>query len=169
MNTDLHFSSEKQDWETPWPLFNKLDEEFHFTLDVCADEANTKVWAFFTEADDALQQDWAVNDNVCWMNPPYGRGIGKWVQKAYESAEAGATVVCLLAARTDTSWWHKYVMKADEVRFIKGRVKFEGAPAAAPFPSAIVVFRRTHELPDLVHGGGSQEVVPATRFSSWEA
>jgi site-specific DNA-methyltransferase (adenine-specific) len=75
------------------------------------------------------------------MNPPYGIEIARWVEKAYESARAGATVVCLLPARTDTRWWHLYVMQADEIRFVKGRLRFVGAKASAPFPSSVVVFR----------------------------
>ena len=77
------------------------------------------------------------------MNPPYGREIGVWLKKAYESAtraDNGATVVCVLPARTDASWWHDYVMKA-EVRFIRGRLTFGGSKNSAPFPTAIVIFR----------------------------
>jgi len=89
--------------------------------------------------------EWLPTDpprtGVCWMNPPYGRDIGLWVQKAFESAHDGATVVCLIPARTDTAWWHEYVIKADETRFVRGRLRFGEASAGAPFPSAIVVFR----------------------------
>ena len=73
------------------------------------------------------------------MNPPYGREIGKWMRKAYESSLYGATVVCLVPARTDTAWWHDYAMKG-EVEFVRGRLKFGGSKASAPFPSAIVTF-----------------------------
>ena len=78
---------------------------------------------------------------VCWMNPPYGRTIGNWMKKAYESSLEGATVVCLVPARTDTGWWHNYAMKGD-IEFIKGRLKFGGSKNSAPFPSAVVVFKQ---------------------------
>lgn len=136
----VHFSSATVEWATPWAIFNPLDAEFGFTVDVCASADNAKVARYFTEAMDGLAQDWT--GEVCWMNPPYGRVIGDWMRKAYESAQAGATVVCLVPARTDTRWWHDYAMKG-EIRFLKGRVHFENGDtkAPAPFPSAIVVFR----------------------------
>lgn len=107
-NTDL--------WETPQDFFDKLNEEFHFDLDVCALPENAKCEKYFTPEQDGLFKEWR---GTCWMNPPYGRKIGAWVQKAYEtSAHEGGTVVCLLPARTDTAWWHDYAMKG-EVRFIR--------------------------------------------------
>jgi len=136
----VHFSSDSVEWATPQDLFDLLDTEFSFTLDVCAAPANAKVSAHYTEADDGLSQNWG--ENVCWMNPPYGRGLtGKWMQKARDSAASGATVVCLIPARTDTVWWHDTVWDASEVRFIKGRLKFGDSTNSAPFPSAIVVYR----------------------------
>ena len=132
------FSSERVTWATPWPLFRALDVEFGFELDVCALPENAKCARYFTPDDDGLSKMWR---GICWMNPPYGRVIGAWVRKAFESAAAGATVVCLLPARTDTAWWHDYVLRAAEVRFLRGRVRFVGAKASAPFPSAVVVFR----------------------------
>jgi len=136
------FSSASGEWETPQDLFDELDTEFVFTLDVCATHQNAKCQQYFTRNDNALLQDW---QGICWMNPPYGRQIGKWLQKAYESAQAGATVVCLIPSRTDTRWWHDYVMQG-EIRFIKGRLRFSGAQNSAPFPSAIVVFRQKELL-----------------------
>ena len=133
----VHFSSETDEWPTPQDFFDKLNEEFHFTLDVCATPENAKCPRYYTKRENGLLQKW---EGVCWMNPPYGREIGQWVKKAYESAIGGATVVCLLPARTDTSWWHDYCMKG-EVRFIRGRLKFGGASENAPFPSAVVIFR----------------------------
>lgn len=76
------------------------------------------------------------------MNPPYGRDIKYWVQKAYEESLKGATVVCLIPARTDTTYWHKYIFgKADDIRFIKGRLKFGYSKNSAPFPSAVIVYK----------------------------
>lgn len=132
------FDSGRMDWETPPAWFKLLDNEFHFDLDVAASSVNTKCQAYFDEATDGLQQDWAPH--TCWMNPPYGRTIGKWVEKAYQESLKGATVVCFVPARTDTKWWHEFVARASEVRFVKGRVKFVGSPNSATFPSVIVVF-----------------------------
>lgn len=135
---NVHFSSKTDDWFTPMDLFLNLDKEFHFTLDPCASPFNAKCKTYFTKTEDGLFQSWA--GHVVFMNPPYGRQIGKWVRKAYLSSMEGATVVCLIPARTDTQWWHDYAMKG-EVRFIRGRIKFGGHKTNAPFPSAIVVFR----------------------------
>lgn len=130
-------SSNTDQWSTPADLFRKLDDEFHFTLDVCADETNFKVAKYFDKATDGLKQDWTKE--VSWMNPPYGRTIPEWVRKAAETAAGGGVVVALLPARTDTRWWAD-VMKATELRFIKGRVKFGGSPNGAPFPSVIAIW-----------------------------
>ena len=75
------------------------------------------------------------------MNPPYGNSLRRWVKKAHDSAKSGATVVCLLPARTDTHWWHEHVLPHAEIRYLRGRIRFNGSDNSAPFPSAIVVFR----------------------------
>lgn len=129
------FESKRQDWETPDELFNPLNDEFGFTLDVCATKDNAKCSRFYSMSENGLVQDW---EGVCWMNPPFGEQ-GKWVRKAFESAQEGATVVCLLPSRTNTNWWHDYCMKG-EVRFVRGRPKFKGAEHGLPQPLAIVVF-----------------------------
>ena len=134
----VHFSSKTVVWETPQWLFDELRQEFPFSLDVCALPENAKVGAFITPEKDGLAQEWR---GVCWMNPPYGREVSKWVRKAAESAKEGATVVCLLPARTDTAWWHDYILGKAEVRFLRGRLKFSGSKANAPFPNAVVIFR----------------------------
>lgn len=132
----VHFSSKTDLWYTPEDFFKKYDENYNFTLDVCATDENAKCENYFTEEIDGLSQDWK---GVCWMNPPYGRTIKQWMKKAYESSLNGATVVCLVPSRTDTNWWHEYAMKG-EIEFIKGRLKFGGSKNSAPFPSAVVVF-----------------------------
>ena len=137
------FSSKTCMWATPQELFDEVDREFGFTLDVCASPNNAKCSTYFDEQADGLAQEWT---GTAWMNPPYGREIGRWMRKAYESSTQGATVVCLVPARTDTAWWHDYAVKG-EVRFLRGRLKFGGSKSSAPFPSAIVVFRpRPDEL-----------------------
>ena len=142
MNTEVMFSSNKDDWETPQELFDKLDQEFHFTLDVCADENNHKCDKYYTKAQDGLEQEWI--GNVIWCNPPYGREIANWVRKAYYASEYNDVItVMLLPARTDTRWFHEYIYNKPnvEIRFLKGRLKFGGVKNSAPFPSMIVIFR----------------------------
>lgn len=135
----VHFSSARSNWGTPQSFFDDCNRRFGpFELDVCASPENAKCELFFTEEVDGLAQNWG--SAVCWMNPPYGRQIGQWMRKAYESSLRGATVVCLVPARTDTKWWHDYAMKG-EIEFIRGRLKFDGHKNCAPFPSALVVFR----------------------------
>jgi len=134
------FSSAQDEWETPDDLFKKLDEEFHFTLDVCATKENAKCPAYFSKEINGLKQPWYPH--TCFMNPPYGRQIGDWVRKALFSSLRGTTVVCLLPARTDTKWFHDYIYGKAEIRFLKGRVKFsyKGKSGPAPFPSMIVIY-----------------------------
>jgi len=135
-NLSVHFSSATDLWATPQDFFDKLHAEFGFTLDVCANADNAKCADYFTAEQDGLAQEWR---GVCWMNPPYGREIGKWMAKAYEASQHGARVVCLVPARTDTAWWWDYAMRG-EIRFIRGRLKFGGQKDSAPFPSAVVIF-----------------------------
>ena len=137
MKTKVHFSSASDLWSTPQEFFDTLNAEFHFTVDVCATQENAKCSTFFTKQDDGLKQKWC---GVVWMNPPYGREIGQWMDKAYASMQEGATVVCLVPARTDTAWWHSYAVQG-EIRFIRGRLKFGGQVNSAPFPSAVVIFK----------------------------
>lgn len=137
MDRAVWASSATDLWATPQDFFDKLNAEFGFTLDVCASPENAKCERYFTKADDGLTQLWT---GICWMNPPYGREIGKWMRKARESNATGATVVCLVPARTDTAWWHEYAMHG-EIRFIRGRLKFGGHKNSAPFPCAVVIFR----------------------------
>ena len=134
---NVHFSSATDLHATPQDFFDKLNAEFGFELDVCAIPGNAKCSKFFTPEQDGLKQEW---NGVCWMNPPYGREIGAWMRKANESAKKGATVVCLVPARTDTNWWHQYAIQ-HEVRFVRGRLKFGDAKNSAPFPSAVVVIK----------------------------
>jgi phage N-6-adenine-methyltransferase len=135
---NVHYSSKTDDWYTPQYFFDKYNKKYTFELDVCASKDNAKCKKYFTVQQDGLLQDW---NGVCWMNPPYGRAISKWMQKAYESCKANkAIVVCLVPSRTDTKWWHDYAMKGD-IEFIKGRLKFGGAKENAPFPSAVVIFK----------------------------
>lgn len=136
-NTATFGQGKTPEWETPQHLFDELNAEFGFALDVCATPCNAKCARYYTEDDDGLAQPW---EGVCWMNPPYGKGILKWMRKAWWAASEGATVVCLVPARTDAGWWHDYAMRG-EVRFIRGRVRFSGSKVNAPFPSAIVIFR----------------------------
>lgn len=134
------FSSKETVYETPLNLFSLLNKEFSFDIDVCAIPSNAKCQNFYSPDNDGLKQNWEGN---CWMNPPYGRQIKQWMEKAYMTAKKNnGTVVCLVPARTDTKWWHDLAMKATEIRFIQGRLKFGECNNSAPFPSCIVVFKR---------------------------
>lgn len=135
----VYHASKRHDWETPWPIFAEYDAEFHFELDVCASPDTAKCARYFTPAEDGLAQDWG--DAVCWMNPPYGRHIGAWMEKAYLSSLAGATVVCLVPSRTGTRWWHAWVLNKAEIRHRKGRIMFVGARDHAGFASVAVLYR----------------------------
>ena len=139
MNTELMFSSKTDLWETPQDLFDKLNNEFQFTLDVCATPENAKCDKFYTKEQDGLKHPWK---GTVWCNPPYGRVIGQWVRRALFASVSGSTVVMLLPARTDTKWFHDYIYKRNnvEIRFIRGRLKFGGSKNSAPFPSMVVVF-----------------------------
>jgi phage N-6-adenine-methyltransferase len=157
LNKPANFSSETCEWATPQEIFDQLNAEWNFTLDVCATPDNAKCERYFTKEDDGLSKPWT--NERCWMNPPYGRDMGKWVQKAWYESTRGALVVCLVPARTDVKWWHDWAMRG-EIRFFKGRMKFqrsdgrrlahngkavmEGRKPAqntAPFATAFVIFR----------------------------
>ena len=130
-------SSDSDEWDTPQWLYDALHKEFGFTLDPCATDENSKCDNWYTMIENGLLRNWGT-DSV-FMNPPYSN-IAAWIRKAYGSAQEGATVVCLIPARTDTRWWHEYCMKS-EIRFLRGRLKFGEAENSAPFPSAVVIFR----------------------------
>lgn len=158
---DALISSERMDWETPQDFFDALNLRFRFELDAAALPQNAKCRRFFTPADDGLRQEWRGS---VWLNPPYGRELPAWMRKARASALEGATVVCLVPARTDTRWWQDNVTQAlgdfegsywqpasarlviigskgtVEITFIRGRLKFGGARQGAPFPSAVVAY-----------------------------
>ena len=140
MNKEVMFSSATDNWATPQDFFDELNEEFHFDLDVCADEINHKCDKYYTKEQDGLTMPWK---GIVWCNPPYGREIGKWVRKALFASVGGATVVVLIPARTDTKWFHDYIYKRDnvEIRFVKGRLKVGNSKNSAQFPSMVVVFK----------------------------
>lgn len=153
MNTAVMFSTGRDDWSTPQDLFDALNAEFRFTIDGAATAENAKCQRWFGPGSvvgrDALLRSW--NGEVVWVNPPYSKGIqARFIEKAVDEVTFGAcTVVMLLPARTDTRAFHKFIWDASthhprtgvEVRFLKGRLKFGGAKAGAPFPSMVVIFR----------------------------
>ena len=139
MNNELMFSSKTDLWSTPNDFFDKLNDEFHFTLDPCSTHENAKCYKHFTEEENGLLQDWG--NEVVFCNPPYGRQIKYWVKKAYEESQKDNTkVVMLIPARTDTIYFHEYIYHKAEIRFIKGRLKFGNAKNSAPFPSMVAIF-----------------------------
>lgn len=139
MSAYMQVVGKTDEWATPQWLFDQLDAEFHFTLDPCSTDENTKCEKHYTKEQDGLAQDWSGETVFC--NPPYGRELPRWIQKCAMSAGGGATVVLLIPARTDTKAFHEYIYGTAEIRFIKGRVRFGGAKYNAPFPSMIVIWR----------------------------
>ena len=134
------FSSKKEEWETPQDFFDKLNKEFNFDLDPCADSKNAKCINFFTKEENGLEKDWEGHCVFC--NPPYGRtSTAQWIEKcANEAKKPNTTVVMLIPARTDTIAFHKYIYNKAEIRFVKGRLKFGGSKDSAPFPSMVIIF-----------------------------
>lgn len=130
------------EWSTPKPIFNPLNHEFRFELDACASHWNHKCANYFTVYDNALEKDWSEYGSV-WMNPPYGREIERWIKKAWDESIKGCIVVCLIPARTETSWFHDYCLKG-EIRFMRGRIHFadiNGNSGRPRFGNAVVIFR----------------------------
>ena len=150
-NIQACLSSKTDNWATPQDFFDNLNEEFHFTLDPCANEENHKCNLFYTKEQDGLTKDWG--GHVVFCNPPYGKEIADWVRYSYEqSQKPNTTVVMLIPARTDTRNFHDYIYGKAEIRFIKGRLKFGDATTGAPFPSMVVVYRKNNWLDDLLGG-----------------
>lgn len=139
MINEALFTSNKEDWATPQAFFDELNKEFNFTLDPCATAENAKCKKYFTKDQNGLAQSWQGETVFC--NPPYGKEISKWIEKADAEAQAGATVVLLIPARTDTKYFHEYIYNKYETRFIRGRLHFNDSKNAAPFPSMVVVMR----------------------------
>lgn len=143
MNQAL-LSSKKMDYCTPQDFFDELDQEFHFTLDAAATPKSAKCGKYYTPAENGLEMPWSCGGGGVFCNPPYGREIGRWVRKAWEEAQKGVTIVLLIPARTDTSYFHDYIYGQAEIRFVRGRLRFtdeEGkAYQAAPFPSMVVIY-----------------------------
>lgn len=140
MNQAVMFSSASDEWATPQELFDRLNKIFRFNLDAAATLENAKCNEFYTKEENGLSRPWHGN---VWLNPPYGRQIGAWVKKAYEEVMQGeaSSVVLLLPARTDTTWYHEYCAKGIVI-FLRGRLRFGGAQNSAPFPSMIVIFMK---------------------------
>ncbi len=140
MNTDLMFSSKSNEWSTPQHVFDGLNQEFGFTLDPASTDENAKCTFHFTEKENGLIQDWS--GEVVFCNPPYGNALKDWVKKCHdEGNKENTTVVMLIPARTDTSYFHDYIYHKAEIRFIRGRLKFGDSKNSAPFPSMIVIYR----------------------------
>lgn len=152
MNKEVYSRTEasKDTWETPDYFFNLLDEEFKFTLDPCATKDNTKCKKFYTKEQNGLNQDW--KGERVFVNPPFSQIKDRkdrkgWVWKCYtEGIKENTLVVLILPPRTDTHYWHDYIMKANEIWFCKGRVNFlqkeEKPENGSTFPLAVIIFKR---------------------------
>lgn len=129
-------------WETPQIFFDMLNAEFGCTVDVACLPETAKCERYYTPAENGLAQDWSCE--TFWMNPPYGRGqdVFSWVRKAYESALDGGTGVVLLPVSADTRWFHEFVMRATEIRYVRDRLWFkrDGVATRANHASMVVVF-----------------------------
>jgi site-specific DNA-methyltransferase (adenine-specific) len=144
------FSSKSDEWETPQDLFDTLNKEFKFTLDPCSQHYNHKCDKYYTQEDNGLSKDWS--GEIVFCNPPYGGSIGKWVEKCYKESLNGTKIVMLIPSRTDTRWFHSYILGKAEIRFLKGRLKFVNRSfptwneegnyklSPAPFPSMLVIY-----------------------------
>ena len=136
---DALFSRNSDEWATPEKIYAELDAEFHFDLDPCATAENSKCKRYFDKHTNGLLKNWGGCRVFC--NPPYSQ-IGKWVAKCfYESRQDNTLIVMLIPSRTDTKYFHNYIMHRAEIRFIKGRLKFGDLKNPAPFPSMVVIFR----------------------------
>jgi site-specific DNA-methyltransferase (adenine-specific) len=138
MISEILFSSKTELWPTPQDFFDRLNNIYDFTLDPCATSENAKCPTYFTKDQDGLAQDWGTHRVFC--NPPYGRVIGKWARKCYEASLGGALVVFLVPARTDTRWFHDYVIGKAHIWFQRGRLKFGDSENCAPFPSMLAIY-----------------------------
>ena len=133
------YSSKSDEWSTPKALFDELNEEFGFTLDPCSTDNNHLCDKYYTVHENGLEQSWKGERVFC--NPPYSE-ISKWCEKAfYESKNPNTLIVMLIPSRTDTRYFHDYILHRTEIRFVKGRLKFGDSKNSAPFPSMIVIFR----------------------------
>lgn len=134
-------TSNRDDWETPQALYDELDAKYHFTLDAASSDSNAKCPRHLTKEDDALAVGW--DGETVWLNPPYGRDMARWVEKASAEAGRGTRIVMLVPARTDTRWFHDHIYHKARVEFIRGRLKYElggRSQQSAPFPSMLVYF-----------------------------
>lgn len=147
MNAAL-LSSEKMDYCTPQNFFDELNREFHFVLDAAATAKNAKCRMYYTQEENGLEMPWDCGGAV-FCNPPYGRETGKWVRKAWRESQKGTTIVLLIPARTDTSYFHNYIYGQAEIRFVRGRLRFEDeegkAFQGAPFPSMVIIYNGKKE------------------------
>ncbi|MDN7044819.1 DNA N-6-adenine-methyltransferase [Lactiplantibacillus plantarum] len=138
------FTSNKEDWETPQDFYDRLNAKYHFEWDLAASDDNAKCSCYFTRDDNSLEQDWEGLSGNLFLNPPYGRELKLWVKKAATTGlKDKQNLVMLIPSRTDTSYWHDYIFNHAEIKFLRGRLKFEVdgiSGDSAPFPSAIVIY-----------------------------
>ncbi|XSE68758.1 DNA N-6-adenine-methyltransferase [Lactiplantibacillus plantarum] len=138
------FTSNKEDWETPQDFYDRLNAKYHFEWDLAASDDNAKCSCYFTRDDNSLEQDWQGLSGNLFLNPPYGRELKLWVKKAATTGlKDKQNLVMLIPSRTDTSYWHDYIFNHAEIKFLRGRLKFEVdgiSGDSAPFPSAVVIY-----------------------------
>ncbi len=144
--TTARNSSVGESWETPEEILLALYQAFKFDLDPCSPRKDGPVKARqrFTAEDDGLTLPWFGR---VFVNPPYGRILGSWVEKARTEFDEGRAraVVLLIPARTDTAYWHEHITGSASVWFLRGRLKFSHGRQSAPFPSALIVWGASPE------------------------
>jgi phage N-6-adenine-methyltransferase len=137
MKTFVQRTTKSDEWATPGVVFARIERDFGpFDLDPAATKENRKAKHYFTRAENGLEQEWF---GCVFVNPPFSQ-IKAWVQKAYESSQTGCRVVMLIPARTGTAWWHEWVQNKATVVFLRGRIRYEGAPFNAPFDSCVAIY-----------------------------
>ena len=149
-NKANHSETRRDDWGTPQDLFDSLNRAFNFAVDLAADEHNTKCAEYCSaENGDNGFFDLRVEDfehldyKWCWCNPPYGHkygGLEKWITEIHTKV---SKALVLIPAATGNKWWQRAVWsKARSITFIKGRLRFDGAPEVAQFDSTLITLGR---------------------------
>lgn len=143
-----HRSSLNQKWNTPKDLYDELNNAYNFTFDLACERDNCLCpqGIYHDEGRNSLDENWTdlcEKDDWMFLNPPYGKDLRKWVEKAFLERKKGANIVMLIPSRTDTSYWHDFIFDQDgvTVNFLRGRLKFGGLNKPAPFPSALIEFK----------------------------
>lgn len=138
----IYVTNNNDEWETPQDLFEEYNKIYNFKLDACASAENKKCNIYFNKENNALLKEWCYSS--VWCNPPYSRGnIDKFVKKCFEEwKKYNNNIVLLIPAKTDTLYFHNYILPYCKIIFIKGRLRFNNTKNCAPFPSIICIYEK---------------------------